>query len=167
MLLRNGAIDFGAEVTFNVTTDGGGYYEASVRPLVYRADDGDELVYVNGALFRQYDDAAVMFGEPRFVAGDDTLVPLVVTDDDSQPVSTDGTRRLLVRTDVTDRDVERYDAPANLTVTSPRAAAWGRYFESELALDCTGPDDGLTGAVECELPGDVTVQGVFVDVALS
>ncbi len=167
VLLSNGALGFGNSVTFNVTTADSGYYEATTRPLVYRADDGDRLVYSNGALFRQYGDRAVLFGEPRVSAGDRTLVPLVVTRAASSEISTDGTRRLLVRTDVTSRDVARFTTATNLTVTSPRAGAWEQYLEDELGANCDGPADGRTGEVECELGDDVYVQAVFVDVELS
>src|SRR6056297_760530 len=54
VLLANGDLSFGPPVTFNVTANGTNYYAATIRPVVYRADDGDELVYANGALFRQY-----------------------------------------------------------------------------------------------------------------
>ncbi|WP_353633484.1 hypothetical protein ABSL23_09070 [Halobacterium sp. NMX12-1] len=167
VLLSDGALGFGEEVTFNVTTADSGYYEVTTSPLVYRADDGDRLVYSNGALFREYGDRAVLFGEPRVSAGERTLVPLVVTRAASREISTDGTRRLLVRTDVASRDVERFTTATNLTVESPRAAAWERYLEGELGANCDGPAEGQTDRVECALGDDVYVQAVFVDVELS
>lgn len=167
VLLSDGALGFGEPVTVNVTTADSGYYEATVRPLVYRADDGDRLVYSSGALFRQYGDSAVLFDEPRLSSGDRTLVPLVVTRAASTEVSTDRTQRVLVRTSVTSRDVARFTAATNLTVTSPRAGAWERYLERELGANCDGPAEGRTGEVECALGDDVYVQAVFVDVVLS
>lgn len=168
ILLSNGAIYFGESVTFNVTAGGNDYYETTIRPVVYRNDEGDEIVYVNGAIFRQYGDRAVMFDEPRLATGNRTLVPYVITRAGSTNVSTDNTRRLLVRTTVAERDVRRFpDTAANLTITSPRAAAWERYLEAELDADCDGPADGRTGEVECQLPGDdVYVQAVVVNVEL-
>lgn len=167
ILLSDGAIGFGPSVTFNVSAGGDDHYETTVRPVVYRADDGDEIVYVNGAVFRQYGDRAVMFDEPRLAVGEDTLVPYVITRADSTRVATDGTRRVLVRTSTRDRAVRSFtDASATLTVTSPRAAAWEQYLEAELDASCDGPADGRTGEVECPLPGDVYVQAVVVDVEL-
>ncbi|GAA0272970.1 DUF7289 family protein [Halobacterium noricense] len=168
VLLSDGALGFGEPVTFNVSTDGGASYQATTRPVVYRADDGDRLVYSNGALFRQYGDRAVLFSEPRVSAGDRTLVPIVATEPASRGVSTDGTQRVLVRTTVSARDVESFSTPANLTVTSPRAAAWEQYLEAEFGQNCDGPADGRTGEVECPLPGEgVYVQGVYIDVAVA
>ncbi|MCG1002583.1 MULTISPECIES: hypothetical protein [Halobacterium] len=168
VLLSDGALTFGEPVTFNVSTDGSAAYEATVTPLVYRADDGDRLVYSNGALFRQYGDRAVLFEEPRISAGERTLVPLVATEADGRGASTDGTQRVLARTSVSSRAVESFSTPANLTVTSPRAAAWERYLEAELGENCDGPADGRTGEVECSLPGDeVYVQGVYVDIEVT
>jgi len=168
VLLSDGAIDFADPVTFNVSTDDGDFYATTVEPVVYRADDGDRLVYVNGALLREYGDRAVVFDEPRITGGDRSLVPMVDTAAASRGASTDGTRRLLVRTSVSDRDVARLDTPANLTVTSPRAAAWERYLEDELDAECDGPDDGRVGEVECPVPGEeVYVQAVYVDVEVA
>ncbi|MCD2202363.1 DUF7289 family protein [Halobacterium sp. KA-6] len=168
VLLSDGALGFGDPVTFNVSADSGAFYQATTRPIVYRADDGDRLVYSNGALFRQYGDRAVLFGEPRVSAGDRTLVPVVATEPDGRGVSTDGTQRVLVRTTVSARDVESFSTPANLTVTSPRAAAWEQYLEAEFGQNCDGPDEGRTGEVECPLPGkEVYVQGIYIDVAVA
>jgi hypothetical protein len=166
ILLSDGALAFGDPVTFNVTT-GSDYYATTVWPLVYRADDGSELVYANGALFRQYGDRAVMFDEPRIATGNRTFVPYVVTRAASQEVSTDNTRRLLVRTRVTDREVRTFeDVNADLVVTSPRAAAWERYLEDELDASCTGPEEGVDNEVRCPLSGDdVYVQAIVVDAA--
>lgn len=164
ILLSDGAIRFGDPVTFNVTAGGGNYYTTTIRPVTYRADDGDSIVYVNGAVFRQYEGGAVMFDEPRVAGGNRTLIPYVITRADSRNVSTDGTRRLLVRTRVADRAVRTFSSPgANLTITSPRAPAWQQYLEDELDTDCTGNDT----KVECELPGEeVYVQALVVNVAL-
>ncbi|WP_336036830.1 DUF7289 family protein [Halobacterium yunchengense] len=165
--LSDGAIEFGDPVTFNVSAGGGDDYETTVRPVVYRADDGDRIVYANGALFRQYGDRAVMFDEPRFAVGDRSLVPYVITRAGSDGVSTDDSRRLLVRTTATDREVRTFpDGAANLTVESPRAAAWERYFEDDLGVACDGPEDGRVGEVECSLPNEVYVQAVVVRVDL-
>jgi len=168
ILLSDGGLRFGDPVTFNVSA-GSDYYATTVRPLVYHADDGNELVYSNGALFRQYGDRAILFDEPQFAAGNRTFVPYVVTRAASADVSTDNTRRLLVRTTVSDREVRTFeDVNANLTVTSPRAAAWERYLEGELDADCTGPADGVDGEVRCPLDAaDVYVQAVVVDVAFN
>lgn len=168
ILLSDGTIYFGESVTFNVSAGGDDYYETTIRPVVYRTDDGDELVYVNGAIFRQYGDRSVMFDEPRLASGNRTLVPYVITRAGSTNASTDNTQRLLVRTSVTDREVRRFtDTAMNLTITTPRAAAWEQYLEAELDVDCDGPADGRTGEVECPLPGDdVYVQAIVVNVEL-
>jgi hypothetical protein len=167
--LSNGELEFGNSVSWNVTVDNDTYYRTTVRPLVYRSEDGSELVYSNGALFRQYGDTAVMFDEPRIAVGDRLLVPYVITRAASRNVSTDRSRRILIRTDVTDRAVRRFQGVnATLNVTSPRAAAWERYLQTELGTNCTGPEEGQTGKVSCDLPSDeVYIQAVVVDVAFT
>lgn len=167
--LSNGALEFAASTSMNVTINGSTYYSTTVRPLVYRADDGSRIVYENGALFRQYGDTAVMFDEPRIAVGDGVLVPYVITRAASGNVSTDRSRRLLIRTDAVTREVRRFEnVSATLVIQSPRADAWERYLEDELGKNCTGPEDGLDDEVRCDLPaGDVYVQAVVVDVSLS
>lgn len=175
--LADASLGFGAPVSFNVTVyepgnvSGGpiNWYQRTMRPVVYQASSGSKLVYANGALFRQYGDRAFMFDTPRIAAGNETIVPFVTTDDDSGNVSTHSTRRLLVRTEVRNRNVARFEnVTANITVTSPRAGAWQRYLEDDVGLDCTGPAEGVNGQVDCRLPGDdVYVQDVDVDVSFT
>ena len=176
--LAEASLEFGPPVSFNVTVyepgnvSGGpiDWYQRTMRPVVYRTGDGSELVYANGALFRQYGDRAVMFDTPRIVVGDEeTLIPLVTTDDESGNISTFDTRRLLVRTAVRARNVGQFEnVTANFTITSPRAAAWQRHLEDDVGFECTGPREGVTGEVECRLPSDdVYVQDVAVAVSFT
>jgi hypothetical protein len=166
--LSNADLEFGAPVSWNVTVANDSY-STTVRPLVYRAGDGNELVYSNGALFRQYDDAAVMFDEPRIAVDGNAIIPYVVTRAAGGTVSAGGSQRLLIRTDVTGRDVRQFEnVNATLVVESPRAAAWERYLEAEFGEECTGPDDGTPGSVSCPIPAeDVYVQALVVDVSFT
>jgi len=168
ILLSDAELGFGEPVTFNVTAGGSDYYATNVTPVVYRTGSGGDLVYVNGAVLRQYDRGAYLSNEPRLSAGDRTFVPFVVTQARSAGTAATNPRRVLVRTVVDGREVRTFDDPdVRLNVTTPRAAAWQRYLEDELGVDCTGPGDGLDGAVSCPLPGDeVYVQAVAVDVSL-
>lgn len=168
--LSDASLEFGPEVSFNVTTNKSGeWYQRTIRPVVYSAGNDGELVYANGAVFRQYDDGAVMFDEPRISDGDRTIIPYVDTYADSGNVSTHNTHRLLVRTDVQGRDVVRFeDVDAKLTVTSPRAEAWQRYLEEDGGRECTLRTAGSDDQVTCSLSGDdIYVQVVGVSVAFS
>lgn len=168
LLLSDAELTFGDPVTFNVTAGGTNYYATEVTPLVYRTDGGAELVYVNGAVLRQRGDGAYLANEPRVSAGQRTLVPFVVTSARSGGVSATNARRVLVRTVVNGREVRTFDDPdTRLNVTTPRAAAWERYLEDELGVDCTGPADGVSGEVSCPLPGDeVYVQAIGVGISV-
>jgi hypothetical protein len=168
ILLSDAELTFGDPVTFNVTAGGTDYYATNVTPLVYQTSGGTELVYVNGAVLRQHDDGAYLANEPRVSAGDRTFVPFVVTSARSDGVAASNARRVLVRTAVNGRDVRTFDDPdTRLNVTTPRAAAWERYLEDELDVECSGPDDGLTGEVSCPLPGDeVYVQAIGVSISV-
>lgn len=168
ILLSDAELRFGDPVTFNVTAGGTNYYATNVTPLVYRTDGGAELVYVNGAVLRQHGDGAYLANEPRISADDRTLVPFVVTSARTDGASATNARRVLVRTVVNGRDVRTFDDPdTDLVVTTPRAAAWERYLEDELDVDCDGPDDGRDGEVSCPLPGnEVYVQAIGVRVSV-
>lgn len=167
--LSEGDLLFGPTVTFNVTAGGSDYYAATVRPIVYQADNGDRVVYANGALFRDYGDRAVMFDTPRLANGSRLLLPLVVTRGQSGNVSTFDARRLLVRTSVNGREVREFDTTGvELVVTSPRAGAWERYLEDALDEGCVGPADGVSGQVTCPLDADtIYVQAIGVDVSFT
>jgi hypothetical protein len=167
--LAEGSLSFGSAVTFNVTAGGENFYAATIRPIVYEADNGDRIVYANGAAFRDYGDRAVMFDTPRVANGSRAFLPLVVTRAQSANVSTFDSRRLLVRTTVNGREVREFDTTGvELVVTSPRAGAWERYLEDELDANCAGPADGVSGSVTCPLDADsVYVQAIGVNVAFT
>ncbi|USZ68804.1 hypothetical protein NGM10_03485 [Halorussus salilacus] len=135
------------EVQANTTDpddDRNATYRTTTRPLVYDAPAG-EVVYANGATFRVDDGRAAMRSEPGFVVGEGeentSVVPLVLTypRGDSGGVGGSGTVLVVAHRQSVELD-GRFDTPAesgetdariNVTVDSPRADAWGRYFEAQ------------------------------------
>ncbi|WP_299233345.1 DUF7289 family protein [Natronomonas sp.] len=143
---------------------------AFARPLVY-AEGDTEIVYAAGAVFRSGPDSSVMIRDPPFSSGGQTAtLPLVETFRTTGPrtVSTDGT----VRVTSTARAINTTTSPSfdgadsyTVTVESPRAGAWARYFDSRAWVDDVDETDG---AVEATLASDrVTVPRFLIRLRLS
>lgn len=126
---------------------------ATSQPITYR--EGNTVVASSyGAVFRQDGDASVMRERPGWVVDDDhALVPLVVTSRSGDRAALGGSSTILVRSTVIGRGVAGELASdsgvqVNVTVSSPRAEAWKRYFESE----------GLTPVDSDASDGEITYQ---------
>ncbi|WP_137287126.1 DUF7289 family protein [Halorussus salinisoli] len=137
-------------------------YARTTRPLVYDAPSG-QVVYSVGATFRVDDGNAAMRNEPGLIVDDrQSVVPLVVTYPRTDSGGVGGSSTVLVvayRQSVGlggqfDTGPDAADeARVNVTVNSPRAAAWGRYFESK---GLTPPDSDPSAADPSD--GTVTYQ---------
>lgn len=154
--LSRSTLRFGdpVEITVQVNdtaSDANATYGTTTRPLVYDAAGG-RVVYSAGATFRASGDAAAMRTEPGFVVGgpepNTSVVPLVLTYPRGDTSRLGGSSTVLV---VAHRqsvgldgrfDPESGDARVNVTVESPRAPAWGRYFD-RAGMDEVETDDGV------------------------
>lgn len=140
MRLVDANLRFGDPITIRVSNgsdpDGQPSYKASPHPLVYSNEHGTEIVYVGGAVIRTEEDSSVMKNEPNFITGTkQTVLPFVVTRPDGRARTVEGgtTVRLVGTKETTGLAGQFNTIPSdrNVTVTveSPRAEAWGRYFE--------------------------------------
>lgn len=109
------------------------------RPLEYVASPDSTLVYEGGALVRVDRGGQVMLRDPPFVVTDSSVIlPLIETKPDDSvdgngPASVGGSRTVSVRTHLTGDTapiVSEAGEDVWINVTSPRAAAWGQYFQS-------------------------------------
>jgi hypothetical protein len=161
--LADASLAVGDPVTVNVTVDPGGstrrYSYPASHPLVFETAGGTRIVYANGALFRTADGRTAMVREPGAVLPDgdgngDAVVPLVGLRP-GERTSVAGSTTVLVRTDRTSREVALVEdrgsegVPVNVSVNTPRASAWRRYFESAGADECTVAG----GEVDCRFEG--------------
>lgn len=146
------------EVQVNHTvTDANATYRANTRPLVYSGAAG-KVVFSAGATFRVDGDSAAMRNEPDLLVNERrSLVPLLVTYPRTGSGGVGGSSTVLL---VAHRQSQQLDgefdtgpdsadeARVNVTVESPRAAAWGRYFEEQGMVpppsnpSLADPDDG-------------------------
>lgn len=129
----------------------------SPRPIVYSGILDSTLVYVAGAVVRTDRDASLMVSEPGYVVTDRTaVVPFVHTyrGDGATSLAGDSTILVVARQQnsklaselATGTDSGDPDVRVNVTVESPRASAWGRYFESQGfdAVDADSSDGVVT-----------------------
>jgi hypothetical protein len=142
----------------------------SIDPIVYAAESGPELVYSNGAVFRQDRSGTVLNTPPGFLFTDDggertAIVPTVQTRNRGVGgVGSQGT--ILVRTLLASQEVEiaednssdgSGDTEYNVTITietaGERQGVWLDYLNGEI------PDSHIrSGDSACESIGDTTVE---------
>ncbi|MGM0398035.1 MAG: DUF7289 family protein [Halobacteriota archaeon] len=163
MVADDAQVFVGDPVTITVAVAGGGTESVTVRPIVYQGPDGSRLIYTAGAVIREDPDGAVMIRHPDLVLSDERTVVRIVqtrTADGANVggatvrVRADGVGDSAVFANTTTQDV-------TITVESPRAGVWERYFASNDDLDCTETADAVT----CEVKSDavhVTVSEISV-----
>ena len=161
-----------ARMTVNVTNASNASdfetFSFAYEPLVYETDD-NAIVYANGAVLRRSAGGVAVIKPPEFVFDSGrTLLPLVHTYTDGDAGGVSGDTTTLVRTELTASALHilRTDPATNYTVTvsmeTPRAEAWARYYERNGLTCSTVTDDELT----CELAGvsGVQVSRIYVEV---
>ena len=104
------------------------------RPLAYADDSDSQIVYEAGAVIRMDDDAGLMLNEPSYIIDSDrSLLQLVNLRErgDRDEIGRVGTAHIVA--EYSRSSIVTYDSsePVNITVESPRAIAWKRYFESQ------------------------------------
>ena len=156
--LAGGSIGTGDPVTIRVRAERStnasvnATWAVTFDPIVYRDDDGTSVVYSDGAVIRSQSDGSVVLGQPRWVVGPNrTVLPLVNTYGSGESVGGEGA--VLI---VTERETRKLGNPfeagagataeVNVTVSSPRAEAWGRLLAEE----------GFTPKDDDPTDGDVT-----------
>lgn len=156
--LSGGSLGFGEPIQIQVRatdTDGSNpaTFVMSARPLVYSGEDETSFVYVAGAVIRTQGDRSVMQSTPDFRVSDTrTVIPFIVTYPDSDESLAGDSTVLIVGTNLGNELDGSYTptgtamANVDITVESPRADAWGRYFENEgyTAVDADASDDSIT-----------------------
>lgn len=148
--LGGGGLRLGEEVNITVTATNTTNASDSIsisrttRPLVYTLDDRS-VVYASGATIRENRDGSVITSEPEWVfGGQRAILGLVTARAGGEREAIGGQTSVLVRTQALNRGTDTFTtgsgSKANVTirVESPRAEAWGQYFERQ-GLD---PVDG-------------------------
>jgi hypothetical protein len=108
-------MEFGDSVRANITIRNmkgtGNTSVVEYRPIVYSAEGGTDLLYSNGALFREDPSGAVLDKNPPFLltydaaAAEKTLILPVIETRNTGPESTGSQRTVLVRTLLATREV--------------------------------------------------------------
>ncbi|MDX1744302.1 MAG: hypothetical protein R3324_00050 [Halobacteriales archaeon] len=175
--LAGGSIGFGESVRMTVYAEEVGVssnnltFVMNPQPIVYSHSSGTEVVYLGGAVIRTDVTGHAMRSDPEFKNdADRVILPLLITYQAGQgPRSIGGTSTVLVvarlfssslagdpDTGFGDFDAGSSDVRVNVTIESPRAEAWGRYFERK---GYTGIDDDASDEI---ITYQYTTDRVFV-----
>jgi hypothetical protein len=138
-----------------------------IRPLVYRASGGTELVYTGGTVFRDQRNGGLVLRDPPIVNdGDRVLVPIVsVQSEGTQGV---GSSNALVRAVAQSRSVPIGDTTSsgtvNVTVESERTDLWQSALENRGFSSCSnlGPD-----RVSCDQPSVTTAYVTVTNISIN
>lgn len=143
------------EVTVNVVGDLNETY--AIRPLVYDAQTGEQIIYVQGAILRQSSGRAVVLHESTMVLdANRTVVPIVQTRRGGTG-SIGGRTTVLIRaTHAQSSFIYVDNAPPTIwfNVSSPRAAAWASHLEE------------ASGVSSCSVVGDTAACQIDTDRAV-
>lgn len=153
--LAGGSVRVGDPVTVRIRAENSSdpldnaTYAQTVEPIVYEDDDGPSILFVQGAVLRSQSDGVSMLREPDWIVGSNrSVLAQISTYGDTGGISGSGT--VLIVTKAGSRSLQTpfsvdgsSTAVVNVTVTSPRAEAWERYFvEQGLDPVDSDPDDG-------------------------
>ncbi|RQG89840.1 hypothetical protein EA462_07425 [Natrarchaeobius halalkaliphilus] len=171
--VTDAALYFGPSESVNVTVSPDGsednvtVYDRSTEPIVYETQQGERVVYSNGAVFREDTDTSRMVREPQTKIDENrTVLPQVRFTSTEGGISVGGSQTVLVRTErLTSRFEQNttsdgYELEIEITTDERRGDAWRSYFGSYELLECAESDvveqpDGNV-AVTCETTGQMT-----------
>lgn len=155
--LSGGTLGFGPPIEISVratevgNASNNATFSMNPRPLVYSAQDDRALVYVAGAVIRTDGEVSVIRDPPEFrVESAQTVIPFIVTyqkGDESfggrSAVRVIGTN---LGNELDGSFTPTNDTAVEITVSSPRANAWKRYFERQgyTAVDASVEDGTVT-----------------------
>lgn len=171
--LTGAQLSMGDPVTVNVTAhpvdnaSATSAYEYQVRPIIYDASTGTELVYANGAVLRQDPGGTALRRAPRLLfTSHQTTLPVIQTRAEGA-VSVGGATNAQVQTRRVETEVviaTSEPTVVNYSITSPRAAAWRRHLsDAHPAATCSQTNQTVTCSVTTD---HATVTVVRIDVAL-
>lgn len=118
-------------------------YSVSFEPIIYEDDSGEMLLYSGGAVLRSSGEGAVMLSAPNWINGSHrSVIPIINTYGEGGNIGGEGAVLIVAQ-----RKSKRLHGPfeaagtarVNVTVRSPRAAAWGR-FMAERGFTPVDPD---------------------------
>lgn len=127
----------------------------AVRPIIYDADTGERIIYVQGAVFRESGGDAVLLRESSMLLTENrTMIPVIQTRLQGTG-SVGGSATVLIRASHSQTTLliaeDDPSSPIWFNVTTPRASVWVDYLEPKSGVvDCTLNGD----TASCELDTD-------------
>lgn len=134
MRLAGGQLAFGDPTTITIVVDDN-TTTVETRPLVY-SNGNTDIVYELGGIIRTDNGASVMLDEPGYILNDErSSIPFLITTKPSDQTATGGQRTVLVRNSYQYAESLHPHTTENetvaITINSPRADAWERYFDRQ------------------------------------
>ncbi|WP_050034124.1 DUF7289 family protein [Halorubrum halophilum] len=169
--LNGGRLVVADPTTVRVENSSGGTVTEPITTSPLEYTNGDTTIaYEAGALFRSDSGRSTMLSTPRFVAADGrTVLPLVRLFRDTEAASAGGTSTVQIEAQTpNDGSLGRFNAtddPHRVSVESPRAAAWGRYFERTDGFDEVTANETVASATLTENE-TVYVRRIAIDITL-
>jgi len=169
--MNGGRLAVAEPTTVWIENESGGSITGPVTtsPIEYTSGD-TTIAYEAGALFRSDSGGTAMLSGPPFVAAaDETVLPVVrlFRVPGAATAAGDGTVQIGARTP-NNGGLTRFNAtedPHEIRVASPRAPAWGRYFERTNGFEGVTANETVASATLTE-NGTVYVRRIAIDVAL-
>lgn len=139
-----------------------------IRPVIYDADTGTEIVYSQGAVLRAQPDSGTVITESTFVFGANRTVIPVLQTRGAGTSGISGTTTIRLRADHSQtRLVYVNDTPSNeiwFNVTSPRASIWHSHLDDSYPFDsCSVAGDTVACSIETDRVHVILVQ---IDLAI-
>jgi hypothetical protein len=153
-------------------------FERQFRPVVFRVGGDRQIVYEAGAVVREERQGGLVLSEPPFSlvegAGGDGRAHVQLVSTTAADVQSMGSTTVLVRGQATNRqvlysDVRGSSVLKNVTLETPRYAAWANYFERQEYCSSVTTNDPT---VRCHVasgyedPGQLFVSAQAIEVEL-
>lgn len=165
LALGGGSLRVGNATTVTVTSTAVNGTESfnrtyQVRPLVYQLGE-TKLLLVDGAVIRQRDGAVMVKPPSMVLTADHAVIPVV--DVTMRPAQVDQASEVVVRTTRVanaSQAMRTTQQPQNVTVTvtSPRAGVWERYFAGHDDVTCSRTGQTVSCALTARRTSVVAVE---------
>lgn len=142
-------------------------FEREFRPIVFRVGEGRQIVYEAGAVLREQRQGGLVLNGPPFslvadAGSGDGRAHIQLVSTTAADVQSMGSTTVLVRGQATDRKVLYSDAGGdsvlkNITLETPRYAAWANFFERQ-AYCSSVTTSGSTVRCQVATPYDTPAQ---------
>lgn len=126
-----------------------------IRPVIYDADTGTEIVYSQGTVLRSQTDGGAVISESTIVIGADRIILPIIQTRRGGTSGVSGTTTVRLRADHAQTRLVYVDDTASnqiwFNITSPRASIWHAHLDDTYPFDsCTLSGDTVACSIETD-----------------